>query len=100
MSELPATCLATCSSGDADIANNWKNQQCARVSPDTASPGPKTTTIAARISTYTSGTMVVTSTIQPAVTTVINGNSNANSNANTINVNTGSARGFFSDIAM
>lgn len=93
---LPAACLATCSSDDTASVTSWRDAQCAKVQPNAQPRGSKTTTISAKISVYTSAGSVVTTTVAPAVTTVVNGNTNSN----TINVSTGMARGLFSELTM
>lgn len=100
--DLPSSCLATCSSADAQTAKTWRSTQCTKAQPNVKAEGvAKTSTIPAKVSTYTdpSGSLV-TSTIAPAVTTVIMANANTNGNTNTINVSTGEAQGLLSGLAM
>lgn len=103
--DLPSTCLKTCSSTDIKTVKAWKADQCARAQPNVKPEGstnPLTTTIPPKLATYTlPGGNLVTSTIAPAVTTVVNANTNGNTN--TINVQTGSqnsAPGLVSGLAM
>lgn len=102
--DLPSACLATCSSADSATARAWRAEQCERTQPNVKAEGvAKTTTIPPKISTYTNASgSLVTSTVAPAVTTVVmsNANSNTNGNTNTINVTTGEAQGMFSGLAM
>lgn len=100
--DLPSACLATCSSSDTQIVKAWRTAQCAKAQPNVKAEGvAKTTTIPAKVSTYTAaGGSLVTSTVSPAVTTVVMANANTNGNTNTINVTTGEAHGFFSGLAM
>lgn len=99
--ELPSACLATCSSTDSQTAKAWRSAQCAKAQPNVKAEGvAKTTTIPAKISTYTNASgSLVTSTVAPAVTTVVT-NANTNGNTNTINVTTGEAQGLLSGLAM
>lgn len=100
--DLPSACLATCSSADTATVKAWRSEQCAKAQPNVKAEGvARTTTLSAVVSKSTDANgSVVTSTISPAVTTVIMSNANTNGNTNTINVSTGEAQGLLSGLAM
>lgn len=88
-SDLLDSCLTQCTDDDKGRARAWQTEACGSSPSDASKSGstPVTKTVAAKVTVLTMGGAVVTSTIQPAQTAVVNTNSAANQNS--ININTG-----------